>query len=393
MQIRNYGVVGLLAFSLTVSCHAAKLEAQRTEWQWPTATMEEQGVDRVAIEGLIAAIEAGHYGLIDDFLIIRHGKLILDEHFDHDYEALSAPHEPVDQQYDYDHPDWHPYYRGTALHTLQSVTKSITSICIGIAIDEGRIPGGVATPAMSFFESYAPDMSDPRRRAMTIEDLLTMQSGIDWNEMISYDDESNSCLQLESSDTWIQYVIDQPMREEPGTRFDYNSGASVLLGKIVREATGQRIDDYAREKLFEPLGISEFKWKTTPDGEIDTEGGLYLSAHDLARIATLFLNLGEWNGERIVSEDWVRASVALHVPDIRPDEPRDNRAYGYQWWIPEHANGIAIQYEGSGYGGQFPIVVPERDLVIVFTGWNIHERPERQTWHAVQDIILPAVRN
>lgn len=245
---------------------------------------------------------------------------------------------------------------------------------------------------MSFLASYSPDLADLRRRAMTLEDLLTMRSGIDWNEMISYDDETNSCTQLEASDAWIRFVLDRPMREDPGTRFDYNSGVSVLLGKIVRVATGQRIDAYAREKLFEPLGISDFYWKETPDGEIDTEGGLYLSAPDLARVAQLFLRKGMWNGQQIVSPAWVEASVTPHVADVNPDNPRDNRGYGYQWWIPEHRDGKAVRYQGSGYGGQFPIVVPELDLVIVFNAWNIHDRPERSTQMAVRDVILPAVR-
>ncbi len=358
---------------------------------WPVSTPEAEGVDGAAIANFVADVEAGHYGLVDHFLMLRHGRVVADHHFDRDYAAISAPYAPEDQQYDYDSPDWHPYYRGSELHSLQSVSKSITSICIGIAIDEGHIPGGVVTPAMSFFEDYEVDLADPRRSAMTLEDLLTMRSGIDWNEMISYEDETNSCLLLEASDDWIQFVLDRPMREAPGTRFDYNSGVSVLLGKIVRVATGQRIDDYAREKLFEPLGITEVYWKQTPAGEIDTEGGLYLAPHDLARVAQLFLQRGEWEGRRVVSEAWVDASVRPHVADIRPDLARDDRGYGYQWWVPVHANGEALRYQGRGYGGQYPIVVPSLDLVIVLNAWNIHDAPERSMDEAVRDLLVPAV--
>lgn len=386
----------LLSFALTAICLGARAPLAQDDptWpreSWPVSTAAAEGIDEAAVAGLVADIEAGHYGLVDHFLLIRHGRVVADHHFEHDYAVLSAPYGPEDRQYDYDHPDWHPYFQGTSLHTLQSVTKSITSICVGIAIDEGHIPGGVETPAMSFFASYEPNLSDPRRQAMTLADLLTMRSGIDWNEMISYDDETNSCILLEESDDWIRFVLDRPMREDPGTRFDYNSGVSVLLGKIVRTATGQRIDEYAREKLFEPLGITEFEWKVTPDGEIDTEGGLYLAPKDLARIAYLFLRGGEWNGRRIVSEAWVDASVAPHVADISPENPRDNRGYGYQWWIPVHRDGVTVQYQGSGYGGQFPIVVPELDLVIVFNAWNIHDTAKRSTSTAVREVILPAV--
>jgi len=391
-HLRSAAAFALACVSLALGgCRAGGGAAPAVAFDWPVSTPEAEGVDAAAIASFVADVEAGRYGHVDHFLMLRHGKIVADHHFDHDYVAISAPYAPEDHQYDYDSPDWHPYYRGTELHSLQSVSKSITSICIGIAIDEGDIPGGVATPAMSFFEDYEPDLSDPRRRAMTLEDLLTMRSGIDWNEMISYDDETNSCLLLEASDDWIRFVLDRPMREAPGTRFDYNSGVSVLLGKIVRVATGQRIDEYAREKLFEPLGITEVYWKETPTGEIDTEGGLYLAPHDLARVAQLFLQRGEWEGRRVVSEAWVGASVRPHVADIRPDLARDDRGYGYQWWVPVHEDGEAVQYQGSGYGGQFPIVVPALDLVIVLNAWNIHDAPPRYTSEAVRDVLLPAV--
>jgi CubicO group peptidase (beta-lactamase class C family) len=235
-------------------------------------------------------------------------------------------------------------------------------------------------------------MSDPRKQDMTLEDMLTMRSGIDWNEMISYSDETNSCIQLEGSDEWIQFILDRPMREEPGTVFDYNSGVSVLLGKIVGVATGQRIDRWAEERLFKPIGITDYYWKTSPDGEVDTEGGLYLSAYDLARIAYLFLRGGVWNGEQIISADWVAASTAPTVPDIGVERYGRTTGYGYQWWVPEHENGKTVVFAGRGYGGQYPIVAPEQDIIVVFNAWNIHEEPELSTYMALWDRILPAVR-
>jgi CubicO group peptidase (beta-lactamase class C family) len=227
---------------------------------------------------------------------------------------------------------------------------------------------------------------------MTLEDMLTMRSGIDWNEMISYDDATNSCIQMEASDGWIRFVLDHPMREDPGTVFDYNSGVSVLLGKIVGVATGQRVDRWTEERLFNPIGITEYYWKTTPDGEVDTEGGLYLSAHDLARIAYLFLRGGVWDGEQIISKEWVEASTAPVVPDTRPDNGRQDTGYGYQWWVPQHEGGSTIVFSGRGYGEQYPLVVPEHDIVVVFNGWNIHGGGERSTYTALWERILPAVR-
>lgn len=371
------------------------LETNAQTWPkeaWPVSTPEKEGLDPKAIDALVADIKEGEYGLVNHFLLIRHGRIVADHHFKHDYEKIASKYSPENHQYDYDHPAWHPYYRDTKLHTLQSVTKSITSAVLGIAIDEGHIPEGVETPVMSFFKNYEPDLSDERKRSMTLEDMLTMRSGIRWNEMVSYTDERNSCIQLEASDNWIQFVLDQPMREEPGTIFDYNSGVSVLLGKVVRVSTGKRIDAYAKEKLFEPIGIKEYYWKTTPDGEIDTEGGLYLSAHDLARIAYLFLRNGNWDGQQIVSKEWVQASTSPIISDIRPDNGRPDQGYGYQWWIPVQENGETKIFCGSGYGGQFPVVVPKHDLVVVFNAWSIHDNPKRSTLRAVQNRILPAIK-
>ncbi len=376
---------------------AEKVEANDEETIWPTdswetSTLEAEGFDANAINEMVKDIRDGKYGLVDHFLMIRNGRVVADHHFEHDYQKISAEHNPVDQQYDYDHPNWHPYYQETNLHSLQSVTKSVTSIGIGIAIDEGHIPDGVETPAMSFFNEYEHDLEDQRKKSMRLHDLLTMRSGIAWNEMMSYDDERNSCTQLEDSDDWIQFVLDQPMREEPGTRFDYNSGVSVLIGKVVQVATGQRVDQYLNEKLFQPLGIKNYFWKKTPKDEIDTEGGLYLSPHDLARIGYLFLRKGQWNGQQIVSPEWVETSTSPIVKDIFPKNGRVDKGYGFQWWVPEQKDDKATIYSGSGYGGQFPFVVPEYDLVIVFNAWNIHDAPKMSAQRAVQDRILPAIK-
>ena len=358
---------------------------------WPVSSAEKEGIDAEAIRSLVSDMKSGKYGLIDHFLLIRHGRVVADYHFENDYEKISAKYDRTNHQYNYDHTAWHPYYRETNLHSLQSVTKSITSIALGIAIDEGHIPKGVATPAMSFFGGYEFD-SDPRRRSMTLEDLLTMRSGIRWLESLPYDDPRNSCIQLEASDHWIQFVLDQPMREQPGTLFDYNSGVSVSLGKIVRVATGQRIDAYAREKLFEPIGIKEFYWKITPDGEVDTEGGLYLSAHDLARIAYLFLREGKWNEKQIVSKAWVRASTSPVVPDVSKRTGRAGIGYGYQWWVLEHDKGETKVFAGMGFGNQYPVVAPEHDIVAVFNAWNIHGKSALSTLDAVGERIIPAIR-
>ena len=358
---------------------------------WAVSTPEAEGVDPEAIEAIHQDMLAGKYGLVDHFLLIRNGKVIADHHYEQDYESIAANYDTTNHQYNYDHPDWHPYYRDTKLHTLQSVTKSITSAALGIAVDEGYLDN-VEMPAMQMFEGYKQNMSDQRRKDVSLEDLLTMRAGINWNEMISYDDSTNSCIIMEASVDWIQYVLDQPMREAPGTKFDYNSGVSVLLGKLVGIATGKRVDQWAKEKLFEPIGIKDFYWKITPLDEVDTEAGLYLSSHDLARIGYLFLRKGKWEGKQIISESWVETSTSPVVGDIQPGNGRPDAGYGYQWWVPNQKGGETTVFAGNGYGGQFVLVSPEHDIVAVFNGWNIHDRPELFTWNTLQTRILPAVK-
>jgi CubicO group peptidase (beta-lactamase class C family) len=357
---------------------------------WATSTPAAQGIDPAAIDSLVTDLESGEYGLVDAFLLIRNGRVVANHHFTHDYAAIGTEYDTTNHQYNYDHADWHPYLRGTDLHTLQSVTKSVTSAIIGIAIDKG-ILGGVEIPVMNFFKTYEPYTTDSRKESTILEDLLTMRSGIKWNTEGPYGSGNHSTDFLESSSEWIRFILEQPMDTIPGARFEYNDGVSVLLGKIMREATGQRIDEWAKEHLFEPIGITDFYWKITPDGEADTEGGLYLSTEDLARIGYLFLRGGEWEGCQIISREWVEASTAPVVLDVVSGNDRPDPGYGYQWWIPESENGSTRVFAGNGYGGQFLLVSPEHDIVAVFNGWNIHGAGNRSTWRALQERILPYV--
>jgi len=377
---------------LAAACTAPDAPLHGDPWpdaEWPVSTPEAEGVDPAAIDALIADIDEGRYGLIDRFLLIRNGRVIADRRWDHAQtyaELLARQEDTTHHQYNYDHPAWHPYYRDTDLHSLQSVTKSVMSVALGIAVDAGHVPA-VDAPIWPWFQSYGVDLTDSMRVRATIEDFLTMRSGIEWaTPNQTYDDPTHPTVELEASDAWIDYAVSRPMAIDPGTRFDYNDGVSVLLGKLVREATGMRIDQWAQERLFGPLGIDEYYWKITPDGEADSEGGLYLSTHDLARIGYLMLRDGEWNGRRVASPEWVRASTSPVV--LFGDT---GSGYGYQWWVPAHAEGRTEIFAGNGYGGQFLHVVPEYDLISVFNGWTLHQRPEMSSWTALQERILPAV--
>ncbi|MDT0595262.1 serine hydrolase domain-containing protein [Glaciecola petra] len=403
-----FGLSGLLSFALAQN-NTKLIESTSTsvkaaiswpEEKWQQSTPSAEGIDNEVIKTYLERMRAGYFGPLDHFMLIRHGRVVAEAQFEHDYAAIYKTLGPdviqvgvnnADLQYNYDHPDFHPYYQQSELHTLQSATKSVTSAVLGIAVDNALIDS-IDTSAMHYFKDYIFDKSDIRRAKLTIEDLLTMRSGINWQTEGGYDDPNHSTNALESSQEWIQYTLSRPMDAEPGTVFEYNDGVSVLLGKIIREATGKRIDDYAKEHLFTPIGINDFHWKITPDGEADTEGGLYLSTHDFARFGYLFLRDGQWNGMQVISSDWVKRSVAPTVTDIAPDNDQINDAYGYQWWVIKHQDGKPAIYEAKGFGGQRLVIVPHLDLLAVFNAWDIRGRHATPAVNAFIDEIIPATK-
>lgn len=344
---------------------------------WPRATPAEVGLNAAVLDSIDAEIRSGRYGLVDRFLVIRAGKVAFDGRYPQDYDRAygdSARQGTVLRSHDRTGPYnyfsawWHPYYRRGELHTLQSVTKTITSVVIGTAVTRGEFPS-LDTPVLSFFDTSAIANLDDRKRRMTIRHLLTMTAGQDWHENRPFTDTANTTLGLERSYDWVRFTLDRPMADEPGARWVYNSGASQLLSAIFYRATGTDIEEYAARHLFAPLGIRDWYWKRTPAGLADTEGGLYLAAEDVARIWKLFLDGGRWGEAQVVSEAWVRASV---TPAIDTDGQPGGASYGYKWWLfPHPLDPSRFIWAGSGFGGQFPLAFPEEDLIIVVNQWNI----------------------
>ncbi len=358
----------------SLCCFVLVLATAPLPAQWPTASPASVGLDSTILAALDADMARGQYGLVDGFAVVKDGRLVWSRqwrrNYDSVYQAL-APLDTVDHQFNYDHPDWHPWHQRGDLHTLQSVTKSVTSILVGIAIARGEI-ASVDTPIITWFDTTAMAHLDDRKRRITLRDVLTMTPGIAWNENVPYTDSTNSAIRLEASREWVRYVIDLPMANEPGTVWGYNSGASVLMGAIVAKATGRPVAEYAREHLFGPLGITDFHWKASPTGEQDTEGGLYLRTEDLAKIGWLYLSGGEWNGRQVVPRSWVEQSLAANP--VGPANPRIG--YGFQWWLyPDLVEQGRMLPSGSGYGGQFPMLFPGDSMVVVVNQWNIRGAP------------------
>lgn len=356
---------------------------------WTTASPESVDLNGASFAELDRDIGQGVYGNVDRMLVVRGGRLVVDAKYDRDYREISrgasgplgcgegCTDPAAMHDFNYYHPDFHPFYQGREVHSLQSVTKSIAATVVGIALG-GE---GLARPFLGFFEDRNLVDVDPRLRRSTLLDLLTMRSGIEWHEQDRPFDETNTTLQLEGADDWIQFTLDQPMDADPGTKWVYNSGGSHLMSGIVRAATGRFIDDYATEFLFGPLGIEEFYWKKTPQGYPDTEGGLYLRAEDLAKIGYLYLHDGVWDGERILPAGWVEQATTRHARAIQ-----GNWDYGLQWWLTTR-NGLDV-WAGRGFGGQLLYVIPERDIVGVVNAWNIFGQRSRNVANPFLEALM-----
>ena len=361
-----------------------QINANAEPINWKVSDPETQYVDSNILQQLHEEFKNGAHGYIDSFLVIRNKHLIFEEYYENDYGLLTKNRRTEQAEimqknygdkarpiYNYYDPEWHPFFKQTNLHTIQSVSKSVTSALIGIAIKRNEIPS-IDTKISIYFPEHSAHFNDPLKQSITIRDLLTMTAGIKWDESsTAYTDPLNNAASMESSEDWLRYILSLPMENKPGEKFVYNSGITILLSHILFIATDMHVDEYAKKYLFEPLGINNFYWKKTPKGLTDTEGGLYLSSRDFAKIGLLYLQNGQWDNVQILDKDWVTATMS---PDTEISESR--RKFGFQWWLVPYTGGEENWiYSGSGYGGQFLLIVPEYSLVMVFNGWNIFDKP------------------
>ena len=340
---------------------------------WAQETAAKTGVDQNILADFANDIGKGKYDLIDSFDVFRCGKQIFHRAYVHDYATIYSKQAnvrgPLNARltgpYNYFDPAWHPYYHGTSLHSMQSVSKTVTSVILGIAITRGDFRAALDTPVLHYFDVAKVKYVDDRKKRMTLQDVLTMSTGLSWNEEnVAYDDPRSDSSLMEATDDWVQFVIDKPMVEQPGQRFNYSSGATQLLAYIFKKETGVDIEEYGKKYLFQPLAI-RYHWKRTYLGVVDTEGGLYLRGEDLAKIGYLYLHGGTWNGKRIVSEDWVKQSLAPRL------DAEEGMKYGYQWWLYPRKESRQYIWMCLGFGGQRLMVFPDEQLIVVFTGWQI----------------------
>ncbi|HEY2820731.1 MAG TPA: serine hydrolase [Candidatus Acidoferrum sp.] len=357
---------------------------------WPTVSPEAVGLDGKALSALDADLAEGKYGLVDSMLVIRCGKEAIERTYQRDYDRIygdrakqTGPlNHDLNGPYNYFSTEFHPYYRHTDMHTMQSVSKTVTSITFGVAMQQGKFKIPPDSQILRYFDGYNIANLDDRKRRMTLRNLLTMQAGLEWHEDLAYDDPKNSADVMEATHDWVRYVIDQPMTEDPGTKFLYNSGATELLAHIFKKVTGENVDQYAAQHLFKPLGIQYF-WKHSPTGLPDTEGGLYLAPRDLARLGQLFIQKGMWEGKQLVAPRWIHESITPGA-----DVGDGGWKYGFQWWLAPYGEAKdKFAWTAEGFGGQQMFVLPEYNLIAVFTGWSILPSTEKSKRDQLERIL------
>lgn len=297
---------------------------------WPTAPPEEQGFDSDLLAEVVEQISQQDLP-VDSVQVARNGVLILDAYF-------------------------YPYLGG-GTHDLASVTKSVTSTLVGIAVDQGLLT--LNQNVVASFPDLDPDPANGKGD-IELRHLLTMTSGLDCGQT----EGEPELYEMLGSDNYVQYALDLPMAVAPGTAFAYCSPGSHVLSAMLANASGRNTLGFARDNLFDPLDIEDAKWPEDPQGVNHGWGDLQLHPRDMARIGQLFVNEGNWNGVQVVSKAWVRkATEKLVVVDT------EGTGYGYQWWVLSGVfEGL---YEALGDGGQAIIVWPDKNVVAVFTGRGV----------------------
>jgi CubicO group peptidase (beta-lactamase class C family) len=335
---------------------------EKCEDGWDVSSLAAESIDQDAINEMIRKVLSCYYEDIHSIVLVKNGKLVLEEYF-----------------YGYDR---------KRLHDMHSVTKSITSILVGIANDQGIFPS-TDQRVYGFFPNYSHAKWVKEKRDISVEHLITMTAGIDWDEeKYSYSDSRNSLIAMWMSQDPIGFVLNRKQVYPPGEVFTYNGGLTHLLGAMIKNTTGSYIDKYGESQLFKPLGIHRYNWGHHQDGTVDTGGGLSLLPIDMAKIGYTFLEGGMWKGKQIVSSEWIELSTKAR---FNPYHVFGN-GYGYHWWCGEsNIAGREIKiFFAAGRGGQYIFVVPGLDLVAVFTGWNAYHKM-LQPMAMLEDYILPAI--
>jgi CubicO group peptidase (beta-lactamase class C family) len=319
-----------------------------------TGDLNNTSLDKALLTEMTKKIIDGTYPNVHSVLIIKDGKLVFEEYF-----------------YEYDR---------SKLHGLRSATKSIVSALTGIAIEKGFIKSKDET-ILPFFPEYNFNNNSNEKKKITIEHLLTNQSGLDC-DITDPKSEGNETI-MSNSDDWIKFTLDLPMIDSAGGKGRYCSGNPITLGRIIEKTTNQQLPEFARQTLFKDLGIHDFNWNFKPDkSSSETFCQIYLNSRDMAKFGLLYLKKGKWNNKQVISSDWVQQSLTKHsvVQGVN---------YGYLWWI-KYLDVDGVRYYGKaaqGNGGQKIYIWEEQNMVTVITGGNFNTQSPSD--ELIRRFILP----
>jgi CubicO group peptidase (beta-lactamase class C family) len=322
---------------------------------WPLASPQAQVVDRDALCAAVAAVATPQANL-HSVLVVRRGQLLGEWYFAGD-----------------DHPNasWFSKrieFNAAERHDMRSISKSVVSLLVGIARAEDKFPP-LDTPVVELFPQHV-DLATPQRRAITLAHVLTMTTGQEWNESGSYANPlANSETRMSLASDPVRYVLERPLSETPGTRFNYNGGTTLLLAELLERSTGMPLLAYANAKLFGPLDIRDATWRTDRRDKANPYAGLRLRPRDLAKIGVLLLQKGNWQGRQVVPAAWAQEALQPRVV------AHGGMQYGYQWWAGQvlHGGGELTVNVALGNGGQRLFMVPALDLVIVMTAGRYND--------------------
>ena len=286
------------------------------------ATPESQGISSDLFTALLRELDASKDTEMHHFMALRHGKVICECNFA-------------------------PYPKGM-WHITHSMCKSITGMAIGMLIEEGKLK--LNENIYDIFSDHMNAFSKIFRPVITVENLLTMTSGVTFNES-----------GIVSGNDWLGSFLNASVNGKPGTEFQYNSLNTYVLSAIVTKRTGETLTEYLTPRLFGPLGITKYYWETCPKGITKGGWGLFLCAEDMAKLGQLYLQRGKWNGQQLVSEYWIEISTARHLKT-----QNDTYGYGYQLWMEQRPG----SFEYNGMLGQNVIIYPDMDMVLVTNAGN-----------------------
>lgn len=348
---------------------------------WSVGSADDAGISSSVLSDMMDFIydTPGHN--IHSILIFKDQKLVFEEYFEGYLYSGNPPGS---------NGDYISYDRETD-HYLASISKSITSVICGAALKEGFIEN-LDDKVIDLLPGYEDTLAGAKAD-ITLEHLLTMSSGLAWDESsYSYEDSRNDVVQIFTSSDPIGYILSRPLLSEPGTEFLYNSGGTNVIGAIIQEHSGMSLLEFGNQYLFDPLNISGGVWQRLSDEYFFASGGLFLRPRELAKIGFLFLNKGRWEDRQIITEGWIEASVNEHINTLGRTLPAAH-AYGYQWWIEDFqfAGKTYHSFLAAGWGDQYMFVFPETGMMALFNGGNYLSSGSINLFTLVGDYILGAL--